>query len=146
MSSLLNSDVINKFNECGLQDCSKWLMEQGNESDSKNLKSYLSFCRRLFNKHKTLLKSKKRNNSYENFMSSVVSFPKALEEPHKRRIEKSENVVDLQQKVENLVKVNSDLAGESSSLRNELKQLETASEVKLSKVGNIKKLRDSMKK
>jgi len=61
----------------------------------KNLKSYISLCRRLFDKHKALIKSKKRDETYNNFMSTPVSFPKSLEEPRSRGIEKSENIVFL---------------------------------------------------
>ena len=58
----------------------------------------MTLCRRLLAKHKTLLKHKKRDHSFDNFMSTEVTLPKALEVPHKRNMEKSENIIHLQQK------------------------------------------------
>ena len=75
-----------------------------------------------------------------------------MEAPKSRNKEKSENTKFLQEKSDSLMNVASDLAedlnaslSENSSLKNELRELQKNLRMKLSKVGNIKKLKKGLR-
>ena len=157
MSVISNLDIVSNVKDIGVQKCSQWLLEHAKTltiSVSENKKSYDALCRRVYEKYKWLSKNKNKDikNELEQFLSLDVQYPKPLESSKIRNREKSENIRFLQEKSESLLNVASDLAedlnasrSENTSLKHDVQELQRNYRLKLSKVGNIKKLKKDLR-
>ena len=156
MSVISNLDIVSNVKDIGVQKCSQWLLEHAKTltiSVSEN-KTYDAFCRRVYEKYKWLSKNKNKDikNELEQFLSLEVQYPKPLESSKIRNREKLENIRFLQEKSESLLNVASDLAedlnasrSENTSLKHDVQELQRNYRLKLSKVGNIKKLKKDLR-